>query len=54
MRKGITIHFDEKQKRQILALRGIGLTYLEIAKRFNVSDNFISQKIKQWSNLQKD
>lgn len=48
MKQGVEVKFTERQKKQILALRKIGLSYREIGERYNVSDNLISSRIKKW------
>lgn len=40
--------FTEKEKRQILALRSIGVTFRELGKRFNISDTVIVRNVQQW------
>jgi len=48
MSRGPVIKFTEKQKRQILALRGLGVTFDEISKRFNVSHSVVFRNVKKW------
>ena len=40
--------FTDKEKRQILALRSIGVPFRFIGKRFNISDTVIMRNVKQW------
>lgn len=41
--------FTDKEKRQILALRSIGVPFREIAERLGASESFVRKNYKTWT-----
>lgn len=49
MRKQRVTQYNDKQKRQIIALRSIGVSFKEISVRIGGSDNFVRKNYMKWT-----